>query len=376
MPGLGKSNEHSKSSSSRSSSSSHEGQSSRSHGGLGLGGGSFHGSSASYGGGVTAHEGFSRATGGSSRDGQSSRRVQKAIDEHKFSEVAATTDYGIKKPSKVGGLTGEGTLSDMWEGVKSLFKDDEYVTPTGAYKGYGFQAEDYEKTPMGKRSFSEQWSEDKMNAVANLAKNPMVSTAMWATGMGLVNVGVQVADTIKDMVEGDIDTTKGLGQLASTAVTSTPIGESLGQFRGIVGTALEDVEKVPSAIAGMVGGQVGTQVAGGLASALKANPYISAGIYATGAIGGAALASKYAKAAIKAAPVSDIPNVGAPRMGGQQERQSPLLIASAPTVKAPDYKSETFEASKPKKLDLPFYGTPLNQQLPMYGLAQVSPRRI
>lgn len=376
MPGLGKSNEHSRSHSSHSS-GGHEGQSSsrggggsfssHSHGGLGLGGGSFHGSSMSYGGGQTAHESFSHSTGGG---GQSDSRTQQAIKEHTFSDMAATTNYGIKGQTGVGGLTGEGTLSDMWEGIKGLFKDDEYVTPTGAYKGYGFQAEDYERTtPFADRSLSEQWATDKMNTLGNLARNPFVSGALWASGLGMVDVGVQVADTIKDMVEGDIDTTKGLGRLASTAIAS-PLGAPLGKFRGIVSAGLEDVRNVPSAIAGLVGGTVGGQVAGGLAESMGANPYLSAGLFAVGTVGTATLSSKYAKEAI-GAPISASPVPKAPKAGdGQQQQSSPLLANTQ--VQMPT----TTQLPKPKKLDLPFYGTSLNQQLPMYGLAQVSPRRI
>lgn len=383
-----RSRSHSSRSSSSSSSSSSSGRSSNNFsggsfhspsgygrntsGGLGMGGGSFHGSSMSLGGGQTAHESFSHSVGSSyGGRSQSERRTSKAIESHTFSQQAATTDYGFKSPSKVGGLSGEGTLTDMWNSVKDMFSDT--VTPTGAYAGYGFQQESYSQTPFSERSYSEQWAEDKMATIGNLMKNPMVSAGMWATGLGAVNVGAQVASTIKDMVEGDIDTTKGLGRLASTAISSTPLGESLGAFRGIAGAAVEDISKVPSAIAGTIGGRVGGMLGGSLGEALGGgNMYASAIASTLGAVGLSVAARKGVQEAMSQGP-SQQPT--APVRSMSDSRRSPLVdsgdmaIAKSEQMRTQD--PDVTKYSRTINLDVPMYGSfySPNVNLPMYGLS-------
>lgn len=372
----------SKSKSSSSRSSSHSNSSSRSEssfgsntestgssfGGFGSnkgGYGNYHSNTRGIGKGTSAHEGFSSAVGGNYSGGNrgnrgSSARDASAISSHTFSQRAADTNYGFNKSSTVGGLTGEGTFADMWSGVKSLFSQNDFATPTDAYKGYGFQAKDYGDTTFNDRSYSEQWSQDKVRTIGNLMKNPMVSTAMWTTGLGAINIGTQLATTAKDMVEGDIDMTKGLGSIASSLVTSTPIGESLGQFKGIVGAGLQDVANIPGAIGRLAGSKLGVGVGTEVAGAINANPYIGAGITALSAIAGAQFGAKGVQTAfdtMSSQPPSSTPLSSKLSTSSSDSRESPLVTSGKLAVGQPQSMMKDPDVTKyARQVNLPFYG--------------------
>lgn len=311
--------------------------------------------------GTGLHEGFASATGASYGSGGEGQKDSWS------SSQASSYDYGLSKPQTGSSLSGEGLVTDVFKGVTSIFKDEDWTKAEG-FAGYGLAREDYlENVPMASRSMSERLTQAPLDTIADIAGNPFVSAGLAATGFGLVGVGVKALDAVADMIQGESTTIGGVGQIASALVGGTAVGEAFGPLKGVAMAGLQDVTKLPEATAGFVGKKGGGVVAGSIAQTLSSNPYAQAAFTAAGALTGEHFAREAAKAEAQRGPAPSTVSPLARPMDG--EDSDGMLLASA---KKSIKQSEQLRTQAPDVTryiePLPMYGSS-NNQLPFYGLS-------
>ena len=250
-------------------------------------------------------------------------------------------------------------------------KEQAGIGPLGGWASYGGAVPGTEDTrgffdKIGDAFTKFGWGmqDAPLRTLANLATNPMITTAASFLGGLPAIAAIKGASIAQDVITGVTDTATALKETAKTAIGYTPAGAALGEFKGLATAALTGLDKVPGAFGGLVGGKIGVGLGETLGGALADNPFgasIGAMVGGTvGSIGGTKLA------AASAGTPSGAPS----QVQSNKDRtpsKSPLVSKGEPAQYA-QAAPEAPEADPMKyirEMQLPFYGP--NYQYNPYG---------
>lgn len=295
-------------------------------------------------------------------------------------------DTPTEKPDKSLGESIGDWARDTWQDTKDFFggkEDKGGFSPMGGASSYGMSEADFDAT-VGKRRYEarslgqrlmrevDYFQEAPLDYASDLLDNPLVSGAALMSGAGLTAFGVQAVDAIADYVQREASPIEALGQVASSTIGFTPVGDVLGPMKSIVKAGIKSPEKAAVATGGMVGGKVGVAAGANIASAVTDNPYARAAITAATGAGSA----YYGKEAIETAIAN---NTGKPSVSGMEpvesegrgDSRSPLVssgkaaVASSKKLMQPAQSDLYARTVK----QLPYYGLNIQpSNLPYYGV--------
>lgn len=347
-----------------------------------------------YGKGADHSRGSSHRGGGRSGEGKNNdRKTEKHANMGDLNDKFKGHEQKVKEDgpkSEEKGIWDKVTdfVEEKVTDVEHWFKGEEATggfAPMGGPSSYGLSTEDFDNT-IGRdrqraRSLEQRmmrqvkyFEEAPMDYVADLIRNPLVAGGLSMTGMGLTAFGVTAVDAITDYMQMEATPMEALGQLAAGTLDFTPVGEALGPMSGIARAAIDSPEDAVKAAGGLMGTQVGAQVAPSLARAVTANPMVQAGITAAGIAGMGVAGRKAVETAMKTGTSGGV-GMEAPdtdRDRGADTPTSRLAASGREAVKASQRLAKA--AQQPVDLyartvrQLPYYGLQLPQQLPMYGV--------
>lgn len=234
------------------------------------------------------------------------------------------------------------------------------ISPLGGWATYGGalpQTKDprgfFDKLGDNFTKFGWGMADAPLHTIANLASNPMVTAATSFLGGLPAIAAVKGADILNDVVNGVTDTTTALQETAKTAIGYTPVGNALGEFKGLATAAVGGLDNIPGALGGFVGGKVGVGLGDAIGSALSSNPLSASigsmvgGTVGSYGVGRLAAASAGAPSGVKSESKSE----------SKGPSRSPLV--SAGTTQVAQNAPQAPEADPMKyirEMQLPFYG--------------------
>ena len=258
-----------------------------------------------------------------------------------------------------------------WFNDVNPFGEEEKTTgpsPLGGWASYGGAVPGTEDprgvfTKIGDAFTKFGWGiqDAPLKTLSDLASNPMVATTASFLGGLPAIAAIRATSAVDDLVKGVMTPAEAAQDLAKTAITSTPLGNALGETKHLAAAAVSGLDKMPGAIGGFAGGKVGTGAGEAIGAALANNPYgASIGAMLGGSIG--SFGGSKLGAASYGQPQS--PSTSKPSDKGTQK--SPLVSRGDTQVaKNTQQATEADPMKYIREMQLPFYGP--NYQYNPYG---------
>lgn len=132
--------------------------------------------------------------------------------------------------------------------------------------------------------FFDEFKAAPLDTLSDVLSNPFVGGAAALLGGGIAVAGVRTLDAVMDAFQGEQSMVDAAKQAFSSAIAS-PMGAPLGALQGVAAKVAANPENIGTTIAGFAGGNIGGTV-GQAIGASFGNPYTSAIGGAVGAFAG------------------------------------------------------------------------------------------